>query len=74
MPCRFFIAVASLVALHGLWGVKASGVAALRLWSSGSVDVLHGLSCSAAHGILPGQRLDLCLLHWQADSLPLSHQ
>ena len=25
-------------------------------------------------GIFPIQRLNLCLLHWQADSLPLSHQ
>ena len=25
-------------------------------------------------GILPTQGLNLCLLHWQAGSLPLSHQ
>ena len=25
-------------------------------------------------GIVPSQTLNLCLLHWQADSLPLSHQ
>ena len=25
-------------------------------------------------GIVPTQRSNLCLLHWQADSLPLSHQ
>ena len=36
--------------------------------------VAHGLSCSAACGILPDQGLNLCLLHWQADSLPLSHR
>ena len=34
----------------------------------------HGLSCSGvARGIFPDQRR-LCLLRWQADSLPLSHQ
>ena len=33
-----------------------------------------GLSCSAARGIFPDQGWNLCLLHWQADSLPLSHQ
>ena len=34
----------------------------------------HGLSCSrVARGIVPDQRR-LCLLRWQADSLPLSHQ
>ena len=36
--------------------------------------VAHGLSCSAACGILPDKGLNLRLLHWQADSLPLSHR
>ena len=40
----------------------------------GSVAVVLGLSCSTACGIFPDQGLNLCLLHWQADSLPLSHQ
>ena len=35
---------------------------------------MHGRSYSAACGIFPGQGLNLCLLHWQVDSLPLSHQ
>ena len=34
----------------------------------------HGLSCSAACGIFPHQGSNPHLLHWQADSLPLSHQ
>ena len=34
----------------------------------------HGLSCSMACGIFPDQGSNPCLLHWQADSLPLSHQ
>ena len=34
----------------------------------------QGLSCSKACGIFPGQGLNLCLLHLQPDSLPLSHQ
>ena len=34
----------------------------------------HGLSCSTACGIFLDQGLNLCLLHWQADSLPLRHQ
>ena len=42
--------------------------------STGSVVVVLGLSCSPARGIFPDQGLNLCLLHWQADSLPLSHQ
>ena len=35
---------------------------------------MHGLSCSASCGILQDQGSNTCLLHWQADSLPLSHQ
>ena len=41
---------------------------------AGSVVVAHGLSCSAACGIFPGQGLNPCPLHWQADSQPLRHQ
>ena len=49
----------------GRW---ASAVVARRLWSTGSVVVAHGLSCSAACGIFPDQGSNPCLLHWQADS------
>ena len=42
--------------------------------TTGSVIVAHGLSCSAACGIFPGQGLNPHPLHWQVDSLPLSHQ
>ena len=34
----------------------------------------HGLGHSAARGPFPDQGSNLCLLHWQAGSLPLSHQ
>ena len=44
-----------------------------RFWSTGSVVVAQGLGCSVACGILLDQRLNSCLLHWQADSFPLSH-
>ena len=44
------------------------------LWSTCSIVVMHGLICFAACGIFPDQELNLRLLHWQADSLPLSHQ
>ena len=33
-----------------------------------------GLSWSVACGIFKDQGWNLCLLHWQADTLPLSHQ
>ena len=38
-----------------------------------SVAVAHGHSCSLACGIFPNQGLNPFLLHWQVDSLPLSH-
>ena len=68
-------AVASLVAERGLWGVGAqqSGSPALepqQLWSM-------GLAASLLVGASPIQGSNpkfLSLLHWQADSLPPSHQ
>ena len=52
-----------------------SVVVAPRLQSTGSIAVVHGLGCSVGScGIFPDGGLNLCLLHWQADSLPLSHQ
>ena len=36
--------------------------------------MIHRLSCTSACGIFPDQGLNPCLLHWQVDSLPLSHQ
>ena len=57
---RLRIAVASLAAEHGLWVLgpqqlwpMVSGVAAPRLWSTGSIVVVQGLSCSTAGGIFP---------------------
>ena len=43
-------------------------------WSTGSITVVRWLSCSRACGIFPDQGSNLCLLPWQLDSLPLSHQ
>ena len=47
---------------------------ASKLQSTGLIVVVHGLSCSMACGIFPDQGSDSCLLHWQADSIPLSRQ
>ena len=41
---------------------------------AGSAVVAHGLSCSAACGIVPDQSSNPCPLDWQADSQPLRHQ
>ena len=49
-------------------------VSVTRLKNTGSVIVAHRLSCPLACGIFLDQGLNLCLLHCQADSLPLSHQ
>ena len=59
------IAVVSL--LPSSRHIDSVGVAP-GLQSAGSVVAGHGLSCSAACGIFPDQRSNLCLLHWQADS------
>ena len=56
------------------WGAWASTVQVSRLQSKGSTVVVHGLSCSEVSGIFLDQGSNLCLLHWQADSLPLSHK
>ena len=53
---RLLTAVTSLVEL-GLGGAQAS------------VAVAHGLSCFFTCGIFPDQGSNLCLLHWQADSI-----
>ena len=44
------------------------------LGHTGSLADVHGLSCSMTRGIFPDRGANLCLLLWQADSLPLSHQ
>ena len=76
--CGLLIVAVSLVAEHGFQGPRASVVGSVvvvpGLKSAGSIVVVHGPSCSPANGIFPDQWSNLCLLHWQADSLPLSHQ
>ena len=66
------LVLACFVAEHGLWalGLQEQGLPAPghRL-SSGCAWP----SCSAACGIFPDEGSNLCLLHWQLDSLPLSH-
>ena len=59
---------------HSLLGMQALVVAVPWLESTGSVVVAHELSCSKACGVFLDQESNPCLLNWQADSLPLSHQ
>ena len=42
----------------------AAYVSGANFLSSGPVVEAHGLSCSTAHGIFPGQGSNPCLLHW----------
>ena len=65
--CRLLTAVACLVE-HGLYSMLASVVTMRGLQSEGSVVEAHRLSCLAACGIFLDQGLNLCPLHWQADS------
>ena len=53
--------------LQQLWHA-GSVVMACRLQSTGSVVVVHGLSCSVAYGIFPDQGSNPRPLHWQEDS------
>ena len=61
---RLLVAVASLVAEHGLWVTWASVVVVSRLQSTGSIVVAHGLSCPMACGLFLDQGSNPCLLHW----------
>ena len=83
--CWVFVSVRGLSPVAGSGGHSSSRRAGLSLsWPlllrstgsrrAGSVVVAHGLSCSAACGILPDQGSNPCPLHWQADSQPLCHQ
>ena len=56
-----------------MWSTGSEG-AGPGFYRTGSVAVAHRLSCSTVCGIFPSQGSNPCLLHWQADSLPLSHQ
>ena len=60
----------SLVAMRGLLIVGAYLLAEHRLWDTGSVAVVHGLSCAKACGIFPEPGLNPCPPYWQADSGP----
>ena len=51
-----------------------SAVAALKLQSMRSVVVAYWLTCPLACGIFRDQESNPRPLHWQAGSLPLSHQ
>ena len=66
---------ASVVAAHRVSSCSFVGsvVTAPGLQSRGSVLVTRELTCSAACGIFPDQGSNQCLLHWQGDSLLLSH-
>ena len=55
-------------------GRRASVVVVPGLLSTGLIVVVHGLSFSLACGIILDQESNLRLLHWQVDSLLLSHQ
>ena len=61
-----------LVDLRRLLVAVASLVVKYKLQSTVSIVVAYRLSCSPACGIFPDQWWNLCLLHWQADSLPIS--
>ena len=62
--------------VHGLRYLQHMGsiVATSGFYSTGSIVVVHGLSCSTVFGIFLDQKLSPCHLHQQEDFLWLSHQ
>ena len=66
-------AVASRVVDTGS-GCTGSVAAAPWLWRTSSIAVECRARSSNTCGISPGQGSNPCLLHWQADSLPLGYQ
>ena len=71
---KLLMPVASLVAEHRLQDARASVAAAPGLLNTGSVLGVRGLSCPTTCGIFPDWGSDAGLLHWQANSLPLSQE
>ena len=72
-----FLAVLGLCCCSGFCPAAAWGLPLLwaqALGCVGSVAVVPRLICSTACGIFLDQGSDLCLLQWQVDSLPMSHQ
>ena len=59
---------------HVLDGASVSIVVVPELEGIGSMVVAHEFSCSMVCGNFPDRGCNLCLLYWQADSLPLNHQ
>ena len=79
--CRLLTAAASLVASMSSRALRlqkprllGSVVADTGLQSTGSIVVAHRLSCPESCEIFPDQESKRNLLHWQANSLPLSHR
>ena len=71
--CRLLIAVASSCRTQAL-GHAGFSIYRFGVLEHSLVVVAHRLRCSAARGIFLDNGLNMCLLHWQVDSLPLSHQ
>ena len=76
----FFLAMLGLCCHAGSsssCAARASRCLGFSCWAldaQASVAGAHGLSCSEARGIFLDQGSNLCLLHQQVASLPLSHQ
>ena len=62
--------------MHGFQELQHVGsvVTVPRLQHTGSRAVVQQLNCCKTCRIFPSQGSKPCLLHWQVDSLPLSHQ
>ena len=74
---RWFVGFSLVAESRGYSLLRCMGFSSqwlLLLQRTGSIVVAHGLSCSTAYGIFSDQESNPYPLHWQADSLPVSHQ
>ena len=75
--CRLSVSLQQallFVVVPGLLTAVISLAVEHRLYSSGSVVVVHRLNFPKACGTFPDQGPKPCPLHWQLDSYPLYHQ
>ena len=64
----------SPVAVHGLLHYHGFSCCKAQTLDTDSIVVVQRFRCSTACGIFLDQGSNPCLLHWQVDSLPPSHQ
>ena len=71
-PCRGSSCCGAQAPGHAAF--SSCGTWAQQLCCTGPIVVANGLNCSVTCGIFLDQGSNMCLLHWQVDSSPLSQR